>query len=53
MIYISFPRFLEVNSRVLLAGKLRLDSEGVGTKVITLCLEEVGREVLGAVSVVE
>lgn len=34
-------------------GELRLDPEGVGTKVVTLRLEEVGRKVLGAVSVVE
>ena len=34
-------------------GVLGLDPEGVGTKVVTLRLQEVGREVLGAVSVVE
>jgi hypothetical protein len=39
--------------RVLLVGELRLDPEGVCTEVITLCLEKVGREVLGTVSVVE
>lgn len=38
---------------VLLASVLRLDTEGVGTEVITLSLEQVGGEVLGAVSVVE
>lgn len=38
---------------VLLASVLWLDPEGVGAEVITLCLEEVGREVLCAVSVVE
>lgn len=35
----------------LLIGKLWLDVEGVGTKVITLSLEKVGGEVLGAVTV--
>jgi hypothetical protein len=38
---------------VLLAGALRLDPEGVGTEVVTLCLEQVGGQVLGAVAVVE
>lgn len=38
---------------VLLAGVLRLDAEGVGTEVVTLGLEHVGGEVLGAVAVVE
>lgn len=37
--------------RVLLAGELGLDLEGVGTEVVTLSLEEVGGEVLGAVAV--
>ena len=37
--------------RVLLVGTLRLDAEGVGTEVITLSLQEVGRQVLGAVTV--
>lgn len=36
---------------VLVAGKLGLDVEGVGTEVITLGLEKVGGEVLGAVTV--
>lgn len=35
------------------AGILRLDAEGVGTKVVTLSLEQVGGEVSGAVSIVE
>ena len=39
--------------RVLLAGELRLDAESVGTEVVTLGLEHVGGEVLGAVTVVE
>ena len=34
--------------RVGLAGELRLDAEGVGTEVVTLGLQDVGREVLGA-----
>jgi hypothetical protein len=38
---------------VLLAGVLGLDAESVGTEVITLGLQKVGRELLGAVSVVE
>jgi hypothetical protein len=38
---------------VLLVGVLRLDAESVGTEVVTLGLEHVGREVLGAVAVVE
>ena len=38
---------------VLLAGELRLDAESVGTEVVTLGLEHVGGEVLGAVTVVE
>jgi hypothetical protein len=36
-----------------LAGVLGLDAESVGTEVVTLGLEEVGRQVLGAVAVVE
>ncbi|KAI6770536.1 hypothetical protein HG530_005165 [Fusarium avenaceum] len=36
---------------VLVAGVLGLDAEGVGTEVVTLSLEEVGGEVLGAVTV--
>jgi hypothetical protein len=32
---------------------LRLNAEGVGTEVVTLCLQQVGREVLRAVSIVE
>lgn len=40
-----------LTSLVLVVGKLGLDMEGVGTKVITLSLEEVGRQVLGAVAV--
>jgi len=36
---------------VLLAGVLGLDAEGVGTEVVTLSLEKVGGEVLGAVTV--
>ena len=38
---------------VLLAGVLGLDAEGVGTEVVTLGLEQVGGQVLGAVAVVE
>jgi hypothetical protein len=38
---------------VLLAGVLGLDAESVGTEVITLGLEHVRGEVLGAVTVVE
>lgn len=36
---------------VLLAGILGLDAESVGTEVVTLGLEQVGGEVLGAVAV--
>ena len=36
-----------------LAGVLGLDAESVGTEVVTLGLEEVGGQVLGAVAVVE
>lgn len=35
------------------ASELRLDAEGVGAKVVTLSLEQVGGEVSGAVSIVE
>jgi hypothetical protein len=38
---------------ILGAGVLRLDPEGVRTEVITLCLQEVGGQVLCAVTVVE
>lgn len=38
---------------VVLVGVLRLDAEGVSTEVVTLSLQQVGGEVLGAVSVVE
>lgn len=38
---------------VVLVGELRLDAEGVGTEVVTLGLQDVGREVLGAEAVVE
>lgn len=34
-------------------GELGLDAESVGTEVVTLGLEEVGRELLGTVTVVE
>lgn len=36
---------------VLRVRVFRLDAEGVGTEVVALGLEKVGREVLGAVSV--
>lgn len=36
---------------VLLVGVLGLNDEGVGAKVITLSLEQVGGQVLGAVSI--
>lgn len=36
---------------VLVAGSLWLDPEGVGTKVVTLSLQQVGGQVLGAVAV--
>jgi hypothetical protein len=36
---------------VLVVGVLWLDMEGVGTEVITLSLEKVGWEVLGAVTI--
>jgi hypothetical protein len=38
---------------VLLTGELWLDSEGVGTEVVTLSLEKIGWKILGSVSVVE
>lgn len=38
---------------VLLVGELWLDPEGVCAEVVTLCLQQVGGQVLGAVSVVE
>lgn len=38
---------------ILLVSIFRLNPEGVGAKVITLCLQQVGGEVLGAVTVVE
>ena len=38
---------------VCLVGVLGLDPEGVRAEVVTLCLQQVGREVLGAVTVVE
>ena len=38
---------------VLLVGEFGLDAEGVGTEVITLGLQQVGGQVLGAVTVVE
>lgn len=37
----------------VLVGVLGLDTEGVGTEVVTLGLQQVGRQVLGAVAVVE
>jgi hypothetical protein len=37
---------------VLFVRILRLDEESVSTKIITLCLEKIGREILGAVTVV-
>jgi len=39
--------------RVLLVLVLRLDKEGMGTEVISLCLEHVGGKIGGAVSVKE
>lgn len=38
-------------SGVLVVGSLGLDLEGVGTEVVTLGLEKVGGEILGAVAV--
>ena len=38
---------------VLLVGVLRLDDEGVGTEVVSLSLQKVGREILGAVAIEE
>ena len=37
----------------VLVGELGLDAEGVGTEVVTLGLQQVGGQVLGAVAVVE
>lgn len=37
----------------VLVGELGLDAEGVGTEVVTLSLQQVGGQVLGAVAVVE
>ena len=37
----------------VVVGVLRLDAEGVSTEVVTLGLQQVGREALGTVSVVE
>jgi len=34
-------------------GVFRLDAEGVGTEVVTLSLQQVGRKLLGAVAIVE
>lgn len=39
--------------RILLARVLWLDSERVSTKVIPLCLKQIGRKVLGAVAIKE
>ena len=39
--------------RKLIASILRLDFECMGTKVITLGLEQVGGQILGAVAIVE
>ena len=36
-----------------LAGVFGLDAESVGTEVVTLGLEKVGRKILGPVSIVE
>lgn len=38
-------------NRVLVGSSLGLDSEGVGTEVVTLGLQQVGRQVLSAVTV--
>lgn len=38
---------------VLVVGALRLDPERVRAKVVTLCLQQVGREILRAVTIVE
>ncbi len=40
-----------ISLRILGAGELWLDLEGVGTKVISLSLEQVGGEILGTVTV--
>ena len=37
----------------ILVGEFGLDTEGVGTKVITLGLEQVGGQVLSAIAIVE
>jgi hypothetical protein len=39
--------------RVLIVGKFRLDTEGVGPEVVTLSLQQVRRKILGSVSIVE
>ena len=39
--------------RVGLAGKLRLDDEGVSTEVVSLSLQKVGWQILGTVAVEE
>ena len=36
---------------VFLVGKLWLDLEGVGTKVIPLCLEQICREIFSTISI--
>jgi hypothetical protein len=36
---------------VFATGKLWLDLERMGTKVISLCLEQIGREILSTVSI--
>ena len=38
---------------VLLAGIFRLDPESMGTEVVSLSLQQVRREVFGAISIVE
>ena len=37
---------------VLVVGVFRLDEESVSTKIVTLCLEKIGREVLCTVTVI-
>lgn len=39
--------------RILGTRVFRLDLESVGAKVISLCLQKVGREILGAITVIE
>lgn len=39
--------------RVLRAGELRLDAEGMGAEVVSLSLQQVGWEILGTVAIVE